>query len=45
MRIVGQQEDIEVDIVNHFYVTGMDVDRKLNANLQDYRMVQRGNTL
>lgn len=45
MRIVGQQEDIEVDIVNHFYVTGMDIDRKLNANLQDYRMVQRGNTL
>jgi hypothetical protein len=45
MRIVGQKEEIEVDIINHFYVTGMDIDRKLNANLQDYRMVERGNTL
>ena len=35
----------EVDILNHFHVNGMSINREDNPGLHEYRMITRGNVL
>lgn len=37
-----KSDDInEIKVLNHFYISGMDIDRSQNPSLKDYKMVQR----
>ena len=32
---------MHIDIINHFYVSNLSIDRKLNPSLRDYKMITR----
>lgn len=43
--IKSYQQAIDVDVINHFYVKGMRVDRSLNPSLKDYMMITKSKSM
>lgn len=43
--MVGEPKETEIQILNHYYIKGMKMERKINPSLNSYKMVEKGNTL
>jgi hypothetical protein len=38
---MGEKEPLDVNVINHFYVSGVGVNRANNPNLNEYKMITR----
>lgn len=39
--MLNEGAKVDIDIINHFYVSNMGIDRKSNPPLSDYKMIAR----
>lgn len=44
-RVVGDPKQTEMQIINHYFIKGMNMDRSKNPSLNQFKMIEKGNVL